>query len=335
MDGLPAGYTARPVEIGDAPAIVAMLNLEAERFVGEPQFTVEEYAVDLQEPGFDRQDRSRIVLAPDGSAAGVVELYQQVPYVHPFAWVRVHPVHTGRGLGTALTEWAEAKARCDMGKAPAGARISLVCNGFANNTAARALFDSMGFRQVRVFYSMRVEFDTAPAEPVWPAGIQVRTMQIDVDDEAVFRATDEAFGDHWGHVERPFEDAFAHWKHRKFSDPSFDPTLQFLAMDGDTIAGTSLCYAAGAGAFDIGWIDQLGVRRPWRQRGLAQALLLHTFGEFYRRGTTKVGLGVDADSLTGATRLYEKAGMYVHHSTVTFEKELRPGVELATESVGA
>ena len=100
MDGLCAGYTTRPVEVGDAAALVAMLNLEAERFVGEPQFTVEEYAVDLQEPGFDRQDRSRIVLAPDGSAAGVVELYQQAPYVHPFAWVRAPPP------GTWAAGWA-------------------------------------------------------------------------------------------------------------------------------------------------------------------------------------------------------------------------------------
>jgi hypothetical protein len=30
----------------------------------------------------------------------------------------------------------------------------------------------------------------------------------------------------------------------------------------------------------------------------------HTFGEFYQRVTTVIGLGVDSANLTGATRLY-------------------------------
>lgn len=83
----------------------------------------------------------------------------------------------------------------------------------------------------------------------------------------------------------------------------------------------------------MGWVDQLGVRRPWRRSGLGLALLHHTFGEFYRRGFTRVALGVDASSLTGATRLYERAGMYVARKYLTLEKELRPGVELGTQTV--
>jgi len=75
------------------------------------------------------------------------------------------------------------------------------------------------------------------------------------------------------------------------------------------------------------------VRRPWRRKGLGLALLLHSFGEFYRRGRRRVGLGVDAQSLTGATRLYEKAGMRVARVYNTYEKELRPGVDLSTQSV--
>jgi ribosomal protein S18 acetylase RimI-like enzyme len=77
------------------------------------------------------------------------------------------------------------------------------------------------------------------------------------------------------------------------------------------------------------------VLRPWRRRGLGLALLRHSFQEFFRRGRRKVGLGVDASSLTGATRLYEKAGMRSdeHHKSARFEKELRPGIDLSTKSV--
>jgi ribosomal protein S18 acetylase RimI-like enzyme len=89
------------------------------------------------------------------------------------------------------------------------------------------------------------------------------------------------------------------------------------------IAGYSLCrYRMG-----IGWVGTLGVRRAWRKRGLGEALLLHSFCEFYKRGMQTIGLGVDAENPTGATRLYKKAGMYVAAEYVIYEKELRPGRE--------
>jgi GNAT superfamily N-acetyltransferase len=78
-------------------------------------------------------------------------------------------------------------------------------------------------------------------------------------------------------------------------------------------------------AFDFpkgGWIRQLGVRRPWRKKGIGLAILHHIFGKFYARGVTRVGLGVDAQSLTGATRLYERAGMHVKNHFARFEKEI-------------
>jgi ribosomal protein S18 acetylase RimI-like enzyme len=72
----------------------------------------------------------------------------------------------------------------------------------------------------------------------------------------------------------------------------------------------------------MGWIGALGVRDRWRKRGIGLALLQHAFAEFHRRGLTKVGLGVDASNPTGATRLYERAGMRVVAEDVTFVKEL-------------
>ncbi len=95
----------------------------------------------------------------------------------------------------------------------------------------------------------------------------------------------------------------------------------------------SLCHPKTAEDPEMGWVDSLGMRRPWRRRGLALVLLHHSFGEFYRRGKCKVGLEVDAQSLTGATRLYEKAGMHVDRQYANYEKELRPGGDLSTQSL--
>ena len=83
----------------------------------------------------------------------------------------------------------------------------------------------------------------------------------------------------------------------------------------------------------MGWVGTLGVLRPWRKSGLGLALLRHSFNEFYRRGKHKVGLGVDAENLTGALRLYQNAGMHVHQTFDNYEKELRPGVEISTQTL--
>jgi ribosomal protein S18 acetylase RimI-like enzyme len=87
----------------------------------------------------------------------------------------------------------------------------------------------------------------------------------------------------------------------------FDPELWFLACDGKEIAGVALNYYDEKA--ETGWVDHLGVRRPWRRRGIGKALLLHTFGEFHRRGIRRVKLSVDSKSLTDAQHLYEGAGM--------------------------
>ncbi len=109
----------------------------------------------------------------------------------------------------------------------------------------------------------------------------------------------------------------------------FDPSLCFLALDGDQIAGFALCRPY----IDMGWVDELGVLRPWRRKGLGLALLHHAFHAFQARGFLRVGLGVDAQNLTGATRLYERAGMSPFRQWDIYQKELRPGVELATRSL--
>jgi ribosomal protein S18 acetylase RimI-like enzyme len=65
------------------------------------------------------------------------------------------------------------------------------------------------------------------------------------------------------------------------------------------------------------------VRRSGRGRGIGLALLLTAFGEFRRRGIPRASLSVDAESETGATRLYERAGMHVAYAWEFWEKELR------------
>lgn len=332
-NGLPAGYTLRPVTRDDAAAVTDFVNLCFVQEVGRPLTSEEEVLNEWGTPGLDLQTDCPLILAPDGSIAAYAEFWNITePRVRPFLFARVHPDHRGRGLGTHLMHWAEDRARSYIPELPAEARVSLRVAAIAFHDDNQALFASEDYTHVRTFYRMRIVMESAPPAPVWPDGITVRTLRDTNDDlRLAHAANEEAFADHWGHLPVAFEK----WQHWVENDPKFDPTLWFLAMDGDEVAGTCFCLPEIVEDPDMGWVDDLGVRRPWRRRGLGQAFLLHAFGEFWRRGQRKVGLGVDATSLTNATRLYEKVGMVRYHESRQYEKELRPGVELATETVEA
>ena len=74
-------------------------------------------------------------------------------------------------------------------------------------------------------------------------------------------------------------------------------------MAGEEIAGLCLCdvneeHIARIGRKE-GWVDILGVRRPYRRQGLGRALLLAGLHVLKEAEMESAMLGVDADSLTG------------------------------------
>jgi ribosomal protein S18 acetylase RimI-like enzyme len=180
---------------------------------------------------------------------------------------------------------------------------------------------------------MRIDMDTPPVVPEWPAGITLHTYNPETDLEAVYRAVNDSFRDHYGHIDMPFEEGLKRFKHFMTGYEGFDPTLWFIAMDGNDVAGVCLCREKSYDNPEVGYINTLGVLRPWRKRGIGLALLRHSFSELYRRGKRKAGLGVDAQNLTGALRLYENAGMHVHQAFDRYEKEFRPGKEISVQSL--
>ena len=231
----------------------------------------------------------------------------------------VHPKSRGLGIGTSLLRAIEGRALREIPLAQPDVRVSLQSSFDSHDQDGRSIHENAGYHTVRYHWRMQVDLETEPPPVVWPEGIELRPFDKDKHAHAVLQAENEAFRDHWGSHEVGYEE----WSLRKFGREDFDPSLWMIAWDGRSaeIAG----FSQNRYRMGIGWIGTLGVRRPWRKRGLGEALLLHSFGEFYRRGTKTIGLGVDAENPTGATRLYKKAGMYAASEFVTYEKELRPG----------
>jgi mycothiol synthase len=218
----------------------------------------------------------------------------------------VHPDVRGRGLGSFLLDWAEDAAR-------GGASPSLRAVIFPGDETARSLVAARGFELVRHSYRMVVDLAEPPAEPHWPEGFSPSTM-LSGEEPVLYEVIEEAFAEEWGRPSRSFEE----WQRAVFGQDSFDAALCYLVrVDGRAVAAEHCAHR-----FGMGWIGSIGVLAPWRRRGLGEALLLHAFGELYRRGERRIGLGVDASNPTGATRLYERVGMRVAWQADTYEKAL-------------
>ena len=331
---LPQHFTSRPATLDDVEAVVDLLNTCSTEQIGKPRSEAHEIRNDWQSPTFNLETDTLVVIAPDGKIVGHAAVWDSAPHVRIYMMAGdVHPEYKGQGIGTALCQWAEERGRQAVLKAPAGTRVALLQDKISTDTTAQELLCKQGYQLARHNFRMVIEMNGPPPDPVVPDGITIRTFVRDQDLCALILADRDAFRDHWGYVEHPFEEEYQEWAHWIDNDPDHDPSLWFLAVDGEEIAGMSLCHPKTVEDPQMGWVESLGVRRPWRRRGLALALLHHSFGEFYRRGKRKVGLEVDTQSLTGALRLYEKAGMHADRQYVMYEKELRPGEDLSTQSL--
>ncbi len=331
---LPEGFTARGARMEDVEPALALFNRWSHSVIGRDEIN-DAGAIhnEWASPGFDPAEDIRLVFAPNRQMAGYIEVWTTVkPAVHPWVWGRVDPDYEDLGIGTWLVHWAEQRALRELPNLPAELRFAPRVGTLREAQKPKSLFDDMGYQHIRCSHHMLIEMDALVPEPVFPEGITLRSYNAETDAAAVYRAVEDSFRDHFGFVEQPLEEGLKRFRHF-WEDESSDPTLMFLAVDGQEIAGINLCRPHAFDDPEMGWVGTLGVRRPWRKRGLGLALLRHSFNEFYRRGKRKVGLGVDAQNLTGALRLYESAGMHVHQTYDLYEKELRPGMEISVESL--
>lgn len=281
--------------------------------------TPDELKHEWQTPEFELERDAILVETLDGRIVGFEEFDNEHAHAILHTDGYVHPNFKGRGIGTTLLRAVEKRARAEMALAEPDVRVSLRSIIDNRDPDSHDLHRNEGYQPLRYHWRMEIILDSPPPESRFPEGIELRPFIKGEHDVPVWRAQNEAWRDHWGSHDETFEE----WEYSKFSDPEFDPSLWVIAWDGQEVAGFSLNrYRMG-----IGWIRQLGVRRPWRRRGLGEALLRYSFGEFYKRGMKTIGLGVDAQNPTGATRLYQKVGMYAASEYVTYEKELRPGRE--------
>lgn len=225
----------------------------------------------------------------------------------------VHPELTGRGVGSLLLETVERRAI----ELAAGQEVFVETAHLVGDTRAPELLAGRGYGRVRSFFRMVIQLVERPPAPVWPPGLELRPLDPARDGPLVQAALDEAFIDEWSYEARPYEE----WLAKVLLVSRFDPALCPVLWDADELVAVSINNPRRMG--DWGWIGSLAVRPGWRRRGIGLALLHESFRRFYDQGESVVALGVDAQNPTGATRLYERAGMSVLWRADVWRKELR------------
>jgi mycothiol synthase len=305
---LPPGLAVRPATPGDLEQVVALCVRCDLADLGEADTEPDDIRAAWRRPGYDLSANTLLVVSGD----------HLVAYADVFegeAFGMVDPARRGEGIGTWLLHRIEQLARGHAGGSAAGAEGTMLeLSAPASDRAFQQLAERAGYHRSRSSWLMRLDMAEPPPPPAWPDGIRVRGFDRDRDARPVHRLIQDAFVDIGNQPPRSFE----FWEQTNLERGDHDPTLWFLAEAGGELVGASLCFSGPLG----GYVAQLAVRRDQRGRGLGLALLRHGFAALHRRGVREVFLHVDSQNRTGATRLYERAGMVVQHRMDTWRRPL-------------
>ena len=297
---LPEGLMSRPATAGDIPALVGLIAASEEHDDGAVEIDADDLVMDFGRVGFD--PGTDAILVFDGSLlVGWAELYRER------ADVDVRPSHRGRGVGSALLAWAEARAR-ESGLTQVD-QIRTDGDGDAKD-----LFGSHGYGPKWNSWILRIELGEPTPPAVIPAGIAFLPYDPSRDERATHRLWENAMSAVRGREPEPFDV----WASQTIAHANFDPALSRVALAADDLVATLLAYDIVA----VGevWIGQVATEASYRRRGIASALLREVFTAAREIGRDRCGLSTD--SVTGARALYERQGMRVVRSYTRFSKTL-------------
>lgn len=222
----------------------------------------------------------------------------------------VHPGWRHQGIGRAVFGWQMDAARrwyaehWNDGQGP----LQMTCYSDEQLNGQVALYEHMGLRPMRWFSDMTLRFEGEIVDLDPPDGVTVVPFTTDVSERTRL-AHNDAFADHWG--AQPVD--VVSWN-EGLARVASRPEWSWVAIEdaGGEVVGYAMNSAYEqdweAQGFSEGWTDRIGVVRSWRGHGLARTLLTRSMQSFKAAGLDGAGLGVDADSPTGAQRLYQGLG---------------------------
>lgn len=322
-----AGLTWRPLTPDDVPAWFALTSAIEDHDDALSRYTETELA-DLFKGSW--RDPARDTMA-GFDADGTMRAYARVEFRHvtsgthaPYIEGAVHPDWRGRGLGTAGLTWGEARARQLLSSVtvdlPSRIRV------FADEHVAGALdlFASTGFTPLRWYVDMRRDLSTPLPKVAPPDGVTIEPYDAGRQED-VRTAHNESFAvDHFGSSPYGAEE----WQLDVLDNEKARLDWSFVALADGRVIGYTFSGAYDQDwepqGFTEGWTDLVAVRREWRGRGIAGALLVRAMGCFRDAGLEFAGLDVDTANPSGALGTYTRLGYERRRGSVCYSKELCP-----------
>jgi GNAT superfamily N-acetyltransferase len=168
---------------------------------------------------------------------------------------------------------------------------------------------------------VRENLDDIPDIPL-PPGIEVRPVRRE-DLRRIWDAAKEALRDENSFTEENWSDeAFENLR----TDRLFTPLLWQIAWEGDQVVGGVHNIIDPVENETLGrkWghTEQIFVRREWRNRGIAKALIARSLGVVRDSGMDAATLDVDSQNPSRAVKLYESLGYCVRRDFTFFRKRL-------------
>jgi ribosomal protein S18 acetylase RimI-like enzyme len=332
LEDLKKDFKIRPARMEDAVIVAGLFNLCSQEIIGKNDFESGELTAGWESSSLDLE-KDTITVFDGDTLIGYADVWGVLPpYVRVNTWVRVHPAYRKRGIGWSLNKWAESRAMEHTQQAEEKLQTFTVSYINVQENLAMQLLTECGAEAVR--YSWVMEAELSKDLPVFklPEKFQIRAVEPS-EYRQIFLLKEETFEDHWGHIDTSEEEGWKEFEAEHVQDPNYDPELWFVAEVNGEMVGMIFGNKSTPFGTDYGWVAILGVKRSWRKHGIGKALLLHFFQKIKDKGSTKVGLSVDSDSLTGATSLYESVGLRVIEQYVRLEKILRQGEDIRIRSL--
>jgi ribosomal protein S18 acetylase RimI-like enzyme len=316
---LTGGFTVRParyLDRGDGTSAVDPVDLAAVAslmrdcdvaVVGEPDSGPDEVASMFSGPTTDRE--ATVLVLDADEVVGFVWIERDSSAAESWVDVYVHPTRADPALVDAALEHGRLTALAHRAAAGEGATWHLRSGCFSTDPTLVPALEKHGFERVRRFWRMRIDLTlpSAPASsPVLPDGVTVSVVRTESERRRTHQIRNASFEDHWHNVERPFAEWVAF-----FPENLADPEGWWLLQVDGVDAGICILDESRADSGD-GYVRTLGVVPEFRGRGFGTLLLARSFAYYRGRGRSGVQLDVDSANATGATRLYEKAGMRPH-----------------------
>lgn len=284
---LPSGLSSRPLTMDDSHAVFELVAAQQAHDMGEVVIDEADIVSDWQRPSHDMSE----------STIGIFDGDRLVAYAELSGADRgdaaVIPDYRGRGIGSYLAHWMQARAR-SRGSAVVGMPVP-------QGSPGDRLLEHLGYRVRWTSWVLGLpEGRAIDAQPL-PPGYAIRTAE-EADHRAAWTVIEDAFLEWAVRDRQTFEDFSAQVMQR----PGFEPWNLRVATDsrGEVVGVAFLVISE-----EVAFVEKLAVRGDQRNRGLGRALLANAFDVAKSHGATRPEIATD--SRTGALGLYEKIGMEV------------------------